>query len=51
MTRGFPLFEEAQLVFEAHDLNIEQYMRVAAAIQNATQCYCASYDGQKKRKR
>jgi len=50
MTRGFPLFEEAQLVFEAHDLNIEQYMRVAAAIQNATQCYCASYDGQKKRK-
>ena len=33
MARGFSLFEEAQ------DPNREQYTKVAAAIQNATQCY------------
>ena len=49
LARVFSLYEEALLVFEAHDLNIEQYMRVAAAIQNAIQCYYASYDGQKEK--
>ena len=50
MARGFSLFEEALLVFEAHDLNPEQYMRVVAAIQNAIQCYYVSYDGHKRNK-
>ena len=27
MARGFSLFEEAMLVFEAQDLNVEQYTR------------------------
>ena len=38
MARGFSLFEEALLVFEAHDLNVERYTKVAAAIQDAIQC-------------
>ena len=50
MARGFSLFEEALLVFEAQDPNVEQYMytKVAAAVQNAIQCYCAIYDEKKK---
>ena len=47
MTRGFSLFEEALLVLEAQDLNIEWYIKVAAAIQNAIQCYCVIYDEKK----
>ena len=35
MASGFPLFEEALLVFEAQDLNVECYMKVAAAVLNA----------------
>ena len=38
MARGFSLFEETLLVFEARDPNIEWYMKVAAAIQTAIQC-------------
>ena len=38
MARGFSLFEETLLVFEAWDPNAEWYMKVAAAIQNAIQC-------------
>ena len=38
MTRGFSFFEEALLVVEAQDPNIEWYMKVAAATQNAIQC-------------
>ena len=38
MARGFSLFEEALLVFEAQDPNVERYTKVAAAIQNAIQC-------------
>lgn len=38
--RGFPLSEEALLVFEAWDLNVEQCTKVAAAVprmlRNAT---------------
>ena len=44
MARGFSLFEEALLVFEAQDPNVELYMKVAAAIQNAIQCYRVIYD-------
>ena len=39
IARGFSLFEEALLVFEAQDLNVEWYMKVAAAVENAIQCY------------
>ena len=39
MARGLSLFEEALLVFEAEHLNVEQYTKVAAAVQNAIQCY------------
>ena len=48
MARGFSLFEEALLVFEAQDLNTERYTKVAAAIQNAIQCYCVIYDENKR---
>ena len=39
VARGFSLFVEALLVFEAKDPNVQQYMKVAAAVQNAIQCY------------
>ena len=48
MVRGFSLFEEALLVFEAQDLNVEWYMKFAAGVQNAIQCYRVIY-GEKKR--
>ena len=48
MARGFSLFEEALLVFEAQDPNVEQYMKVAAAVQNAIQCYRVIYDEKKR---
>ena len=48
MAIGFSLFEEALLVFEAQDLNIEWYTKVAAAVHNAIQCYCVIYDEKKK---
>ena len=44
IARWFSLFEEALLVFEAQDPNIEWYTKVAAAIQNAVQCYHVIYD-------
>ena len=47
MARGFSLFEEALLVFEAHDPNIERCTKFAAAVQNAIQCYCVIYDEKK----
>ena len=40
VARGFSLFEEALLVFEAQDPNVEWYTKAAAAVQNAIQCYC-----------
>ena len=48
MARGFSLFEEALLVFEAQDPSIEWYTKVAAAIQNAIQCYHVIYDNKKR---
>ena len=48
MSKGFSLFEEALLIFEAQDMNIEWYMKVAAAGQNAIQSYCVIYDEKKR---
>ena len=48
MARRFSLFEEALLVFEAQDPNVEWYTKVAAAVQNAIQYYHVIYDGKKK---
>ena len=43
--RGFSLFEEALLAFEAQHLNVQQYAKAAATIQNAMQCSRVIYDG------
>ena len=48
MAREFSLFEEALLVFEAQDPNIEWHMKVAAAVQNAIQCYRVICDKKKR---
>ena len=48
MARGFSLFEEALLVFEAQNPNVERYTKVAAAIQNAVQCFRVIYDEKKR---
>ena len=48
MARGFSLFEEALFVFETQDLNLEWYTKVAAAVQNAIQCYRVLYDEGKR---
>ncbi|XP_059778263.1 tigger transposable element-derived protein 1-like [Balaenoptera ricei] len=48
MARGFSLLEETLLVFEAQDPNVEWYTKVAAAIQNAIQCYRVIYDEKKR---
>ena len=45
---GFSLFEEALFIFEARDLNVERYMKVAAAVQNAVWCSRVTYDEKKK---
>ena len=50
MARRFSFFEEALLVFEAQDQNVEQYRKVLAAIQKVTQCHQIIYDGKKKKK-
>lgn len=44
MARGFSLLDEALLVFEAQDPSVEQYTKVAAAVQNANQCNRVIYD-------
>ena len=48
MARGFSLFEEALLVFEAQDLNVEWYMKFVAAVQNAIQCHRVIYVKKKR---
>ena len=48
MARGFSLFKKALLVFEAQDPNVEWYTKVAAAGQNAIQCYRIIYDEKKR---
>ena len=44
MATGFSLSEEALLVFEAQDPNVERDTKVAAAVQNTIQCYCVIHD-------
>ena len=44
MQRGFYFFEKALLVFEAWDLNLGWYRKVAGAVQNASQHYYSIYD-------
>ena len=46
--KGILFIWEALLVFEARDPNVEQYMKVVTAIQNAVQCYCVIYDEKKR---
>ena len=48
MTSGFSLFAETLLVFKAQDPNVEWCTKVAAAIQNAIQCYQVIYEKKKK---
>ena len=48
MARESSLFEEALLVFEAQDPNLEWDPKVAAAIQNAIQCYLVIHDEKKR---
>ena len=51
MVRGFSLCEETLLLFEALDLNVEQYTKdtnVVAPIPNAIQCYCVIHDEKKR---
>ena len=48
---GGIFFEEALLVFEAQDLNLEQYMEAAGAIQNAIQCYQVIYEKTEREKK
>ena len=48
MPRGLSLSEEALFVFEAKDSNVEWYMKVTAAIQNAVWCYHVIYDKRKR---
>ena len=49
MASRFSLFKEALLVFEAQDSNVEQYTKVAAAFENANQCYHVILCEEKKR--
>ena len=48
MVRGFSLFEEALLVSEAQEPNVEQCTKDAAAIQNVIQCYHVIYSEKKR---
>ena len=48
MARGFSLFKEVLLLFEAQDSNAEQYTKVAAAVENAIQCYYVIYNEKKR---
>ena len=51
MARGLSVSDEALLVFEAQEPNIEQYIKATAAVENAIQCYCVICDQEKKKKR
>ena len=48
MARGFSLFEEALLVLEAQNPNVEQYTKFSAAFQNAIQGYRVIYNEKKR---
>ena len=42
--RRLSVFEEVLLVFESQNPNVDQYMKVATAVQNAIACYHVIYD-------
>ena len=42
MARGFSLLEEALLVFEPQDQNIERHTKLAETVQSAIQCFCVT---------
>ena len=44
MASSFCFFEEALLVFEEQDPNVDWATEVAAAVQNAVRRYCITYD-------
>ena len=46
--KGFSLFEEALLFFEAWDPDVIWNMKLAATIQNSIQCYHVIYDDKKE---
>ena len=48
MARIVSLSEQALLVFETQHSNIDQYTKIAAAVQDAIQCYCVIYGEKKK---
>ena len=48
MAIGFSLFEESLLVSEAQDPNVKEYMKFAAVVQSAIQCYHVIYDEKKR---
>ena len=41
-------FEEALLVFEPDDLDLERHMEFSVDVQNAIQCYCVIYNERKR---
>ncbi|KAJ8798073.1 hypothetical protein J1605_001564 [Eschrichtius robustus] len=47
VARGFSLFEETLLVFEAQNPNVEWHTKIAAAVQNAIQ-RCVIYDEKRR---
>ena len=40
--RAFSLLEEALLVFEPQDQNIERHTKLAETVQSAIQCFCVT---------
>ena len=48
MAQGFSLLEEALVGSEAQGPHVEWYMKLAAAVQKAIQCYCVIYDEKKR---
>ena len=48
MARGFCLSEEAALVSEAQDSDVERNMKVVAAVQSAVRCYRIIHDGKNR---
>ena len=48
MAWGFSLLEEALVGSEAQGPHVEWYMKLAADVQKAIQCYCVIYDKVKK---
>ena len=51
MAKGLSVSDEALLVFEAQEPNIEQYIKTTAAVENVIQCYCVICDQDKKKKK